>query len=139
MAYLTYEDYKKLAFDKNNLLDEDTFDSYEIYAEAVVDGFTFDVISKESWMLNDTYYSSKIKNAVCRQIEFMSNEESSISEYEKKEGSNVSSYSVSVGGTSESVSYNSTSDFSNFSVGGVKIAPLAVSLLSKLRAKGRYL
>lgn len=136
MAYLTYEEYSKFSLAKEPV-EESLFEAYETYAEAVIDSFTFYAIEKNS-LLEDDYYSEKIKKAVAYQIDYMSNISESVLEYAQEAGKKVSSQSLSVGETSENISYSyDNSDNGNRTAGGMKVAPLAVALLGKVKALGR--
>lgn len=138
MAYLTYEEYSKLSLAKEKV-EEDVFEAYETYAEAVVDSYTFDVIGRKS-LMEDDYYSEKVKKAVAYQIDYMASVTEDASEYAQKTEKKVSSQSLSVGETSETISYSyDNSDNGNRTAGGVKVAPLAVALLGKVKALGRSL
>lgn len=136
MAYLTYEEYTSLSLKKEKV-SEDLFIAYEVYAEGIIDSFTFDVIARED-LMNEEYYSDKIKKAMAYQIDYMTSTTDDASVYAEESGKKVSSESVSVGETSESVSYSYDSGVeNNRTAGGIKVAPLAVPFLNKVKAIGR--
>ena len=69
MAYLSYEEYKELSLvPDEKRLSESLFEAFEIYAEVVINSFTFDAIEKYN-LLNDEYYAPKVKKAVAYQID----------------------------------------------------------------------
>lgn len=148
MAYLSFEEYKKLSLETSDdkKLSENLFEAFEIYAEVVVNSFTFDAIEKYN-LLNDEYYAPKIKRAVAYQIDYMNDDESSsdssLTSFTKEGEKVISSHSVTVGETSESVSYDNSAintngnSIENRASGGLKVSPLAVPLLAKVRALGR--
>lgn len=138
MAYLTYDEYTALSLKKEQVSD-DLFTAYEVYAEGVIDSYTFDVISKES-LMDEDFYSEKIKKAMAYQIDYMTSATDDASMYAQDAGKKVSSESISVGETSENVSYSYDSSVeSNKAAGEIKVAPLAVPFLGKVRALGRQI
>ena len=138
MAYLTYEEYTALSLKKEQV-SEDLFLAYEVYAEGIIDSYTFDVISRE-FLMNEDFYSEKIKKAMAYQIDYMTSATDEASTYAEEAGKKVSSESISVGETSEKVSYSYDSSVeSNKAAGGIKVAPLAVPFLGKVRALGRQI
>lgn len=147
MAYLSYEEYKELSLvPAEKRLSESLFEAFEIYAEVVINSFTFDVIEKYK-LLNDDYYAPKVKKAVAYQIDYMNDEDnnldSSLSTFTKEGEKVISSHSVTVGETSESISYDNSAlnsngnSIENRASGGLKVSPLAVPILAKVRALGR--
>lgn len=138
MAYLTYEEYKKLSL-KKEVVTKDLFTAYEVYAEGVIDSYTFDVIGRES-LMDDDYYSDKVKKAMAYQVDYMTTATDDASTFAESAEKKVSSESISVGETSENVSYSyDNSNNGNKATGGIKVAPLAVSVLSKIKALGRQI
>lgn len=138
MAYLTYGEYTALSLKKEKV-SEDLFLAYEVYAEGIIDSYTFDVISREN-LMDEDFYSEKIRKAMAYQIDYMTSATDEASTYAEDAGKKVSSESISVGETSENVSYSYDSSVeSNKAAGGIKVAPLAVPFLSKVRALGRQI
>lgn len=138
MAYLTYEEYTALSLKKEKV-SEDLFLAYEVYAEGIIDSYTFDAISKES-LMDEDFYNEKIKKAMAYQIDYMTSATDEAFTYAQDAGKRVSSESISVGETSENVSYSYDSSVeSNRAAGGIKVAPLAVPFLGKVRALGRQI
>ena len=147
MAYLSFEEYKEFSLlPAEKRLSESLFEAFEIYAEVVVNSFTFDAIEKYN-LLNDEYYAPKVKKAVAYQIDYMNDEDnnsdSSLSSFTKEGEKVISSHSVTVGETSESISYDNSAvnsngnSIENRASGGLKVSPLAVPILAKVRALGR--
>ena len=147
MAYLSYEEYKELSLvPTEKRLSESLFEAFEIYAEVVINSFTFDAIEKYKLLIDD-YYAPKVKKAVAYQIDYMndedSNSDSSLSTFTKEGEKVISSHSVTVGETSESISYDNGAvnsngnSLENRASGGLKVSPIAVPILAKVRALGR--
>ena len=133
--YLTYDEY--LAKSKNPKVTEVSFEMYEPYAEAVINAYSFGIIDREN-LIADNIHAKTIKLATALQIDFMAT--GGIDGYIGESGKDISSRSVSVGGTSESVSYGSSgSSKGNKATGGMEVHPFAVSLLPPIIAMGRVL
>lgn len=131
--YLTLADYKE-AFPNHKVSDDD-FIAFESVAESAIDSATFSVLKKDSSVL--AFYADTVRKAVGLQLEFMGSF-ASLDSYCAEAGKAMASHSVTVGGTSESVTYKDSSVLS-FCDGGLKISPLVVSMLAPIRAMGRRL
>lgn len=130
--YLSYDEYVEIM--KNPSVGQDSFDNYLVYAEAVVDAFTFSVIGKKN-LMTVPYYKDMIKKATAFQIEYMAKADS-IDSYMDESGKKVASRSVTIGGTSESVTY-ANNDAEAMTSGGMKVAPVAAFALAPVKALGR--
>lgn len=124
--YLEYTDYQRIV--GKPAVKEEDFMSVEVYAEAIIDALTFGVIQKRNLMA-DAGCRDSIKKAMALQIEFMSKESFDT------DGKVVSSRSTTVGGVSESVSYDTSK--SGVTVNGMVVSQIAASLLAPIRALGR--
>lgn len=131
--YLTLADYKE-AFPNHKVADDD-FIAYESVAESAIDSATFSVLRKDSEVFE--CFSFRLKKIMGLQLEFMGSF-ASLDSYCAEAGKAMASHSVTVGGTSESVTYKDSSVLS-FCDGGLKISPLVVSMLAPIRAMGRRL
>lgn len=135
MAYLSYTEYTALTR-ASNPVEKTDFDAYEEAAEVVIDSYVFDAIQRFDLLENDRY-TSKIKKAVTLQVDYIRATCETAEEYAASDKEEAS-HSVSVGETSESVTYiHDGKDSANKASGGSKVAPLAVALLTKIKAIGR--
>lgn len=130
--YISYTEYVKTV--KNPKVGFECFDMVELYAEAVISSFTFGVIERDR-LLDDSAYGDLIRKATALQIDFMSSQ--GVEAYVDESGRKVSSRSVSVGGTSESVAY--AEDKSAKAGGGMRVCPMSAAILAPVRAMGRVM
>lgn len=130
--YLEYEEYKAMA---GNTISEEDYPGYEDMAEAIVDAYTFGVLKKNDKALST--YGYKVKQAMVYQLALMGSYKS-LDAYSADNAEDVQARSVTVGGTSESVTYKS-SGYSGNNVNGMRLAPLAKVLLAPVRACGRII
>lgn len=129
MAYLTYSEYTEAV---KSPMSEADFDVFEAMAEEVVDAYTFDAVERYGLMSSDIY-AKRIKKAVAYETDTIADTDgATVTERE------IASRSVTVGETSESVTYvtNGQGDVTTL-VNGIMLSPVARTLLTKVRAMGR--
>ncbi len=129
MAYLTYSEYTEAV---KSPMSEADFDVFEAMAEEVVDAYTFDAVERYGLMSSDIY-AKRIKKAVAYETDTIADTDgATVTERE------IASRSVTVGETSESVTYvtNGQGDVTTL-VNGIMLSPVARALLTKVRAMGR--
>lgn len=128
MAYLTYEEYSAY---KATPMSEDEFNVCEPIAEEIINAYVFDAIERHNLMASE-YYAEKIKRAVALEADVVKDTDGATS-VER----DIASHSVTVGETSESITYANDNQPVTMYVNGIKLAPLARTLLVKARALGR--
>lgn len=134
---LTYEEYQALGLDA---VTEAEYTPLEVYASQAIDAYCFRAISRLG-LISDDYYGPIIRNAIAFQIAYVYQlggiEAASGSD--SSAGAKVASESENIGNYSHSVSYVNTGDSASrkASAYGIRIAPIAVSMLAPVRAAGR--
>lgn len=130
--YLEYDEYKAMT---GATISEADYPVYEDMAETIVDAYTFSVLKRNGNALS--VYGEKVKRAMVYQLSLMGSYKS-LEAYSADNAEGVQSRSVTVGGTSESVTYKANGNDSS-NVYGMKIAPLAKAVLAPVRACGRVI
>lgn len=129
MAYLTYSEYTEAV---KSPMSEADFDVYEAIAEEVVDAYTFDAVERYGLMSSEIY-AKRVKKAVAYETDVIADTDgATVTERD------IASRSVTVGETSESVTYvtNGQCEVTTL-VNGFKLSSVARTLLTKIRAMGR--
>ena len=137
-GYLTYDEYKKLS--PLSSVTEDAFEGISSIASDVIDSYVFGAIKDYRLMERDDA-AEVVKKAVARQIDFILSQGGTDAYLGKVERSPVSSYSVSVGNTSESKSYGATAGGGSAGVTGegFVVSPLSCAYLKRIQAIGRQI
>lgn len=140
--YLTYEEYKAKGFSN---AEEAEFSPLRSYASRIIDAYTFNAIRRYDLMA-DEYYADMIKDAVALEIDMLAlagGVEAVAGLGNGSAGAVVASESEAIGNYSHSISYDSAGAAAKAKgdgqvyANGVRIAPLAISLLAPIRAMGR--
>lgn len=123
-------------------IDVSEFTPLSIYTAEAVDAYCFRAISRQN-LLSDDYYGDIIRKAMAFQIVFMYElgGEAAASGADASAGEEVASESETIGNYSHSKTYASGNGFSSrpAQVGGIRISPIAASLLAPIRAMGRQM
>lgn len=136
MAYLTFEEYRKLS--PQSKVSEADFEVLSSIAEDVIDAFTFHAIPRYG-LIDDEAYRDDIEKAVVRQVDFIVACGGAESYVAMAGVGETASESVTVGNTSESRSYvQGTGGLkATMTEEGLRLAPLAVIPLRRIQAIGR--
>ena len=137
-GYITLDEYRKLS-PLNTILESD-FEAISSIASDVVDSYVFNAI-RDYCLMEREDAAELIKKAVARQIDFIQAQGGMDAYLGKAERRPVSSYSVSVGNTSESESYGTAAGGASSGVTGegLLVSPLACAYLKRIQAIGRMI
>lgn len=137
-GYITYGEYKELS--PLTTIPESAFDNISSIASDALDSYVFHAI-EDYCLMDNPDASEKIKKAVARQIDFIQSGGGVDAYLSKTERQPLSSYSVTVGNTSESKGYggNSGNVQSGVTAEGLLISPLACAYLKRIQAIGRQI
>lgn len=137
-GYITLDEYRKLS-PLNTILESD-FEAISSIASDVVDSYVFNAI-RDYCLMEREDAAELIKKAVARQIDFIQAQGGMDAYLGKTERRPVSSYSVSVGNTSESESYGTAAGGASSGVTGegLLVSPIACAYLKRIQAIGRMI
>lgn len=136
MAYLTYEEYRKLSPLSSVL--EGAFETISSIASDAVDSYTFGAI-RDYCLMDDDETAEQVRKAVARQIDFIQSQGGAEAYLSKAEPRPEASYSISMGNTSESKSYASGGYSEGVTAEGFIMSPLACAYLRRIKAIGRQI
>lgn len=137
MDYLTFEEYMELS--PMSALTEDEFATISSIACEIIDSYTFNAI-EDYRLMDDDRFAERIRKAVARQIDFIQAKGGIESYLGTLETRPVDSFSVTVGNTSESKTYGSSSTASEgVTREGFIVSPLACAYLKRIQAIGRQI
>ena len=137
-GYITYEEYKELS--PLTTVTESAFEVISSIASQALDSYVFHAI-EDYGLMEIPDAAEKIMKAVARQIDYIQSEGGAEAYLSKAERQPVTSYSVTVGNTSESRSYGGSSGGvqAGVTADGLLISPLACAYLKRIQAIGRQI
>ena len=135
-GYLTYDEYKALSPMTSVL--EGAFEAISSIASDAVDSYVFNAIG-DYCLMDNPETAEMVRKAVARQIDFIQASGGVEAYLSKSTPEAVSSYSVSMGNTSESRTYGDGGKGSSVGVTaeGFMISPLSCAYLKRIQAIGR--